>query len=69
MTQSKKDFTMKSIPELKKIAESGSLSAAAAKYEMQRRSTKVTTSGLTTSPENKQKVGGLELILEKEKLI
>ena len=52
MTQSKKDFTMKSIPELKKIAESGSLSAAAAKYEMQRRSTKV-TSGLTTSPENK----------------
>lgn len=51
MTQSKKDFTMKSIPELKKIAESGSLSAAAAKYEMQRRS-KV-TSGLTTSPENK----------------
>ena len=68
MTQSKKDFTMKSIPELKKIAESGSLSAAAAKYEMQRRSTKV-TSGLTTSPENKQKVGGLELILEKEKLI
>ena len=68
MTQSKKDFTMKSIPELKKIAESGSLSAAAAKYEMQRRSTKA-TSGLTTSPENKQKVGRLELILEKEKLI
>ena len=52
MAQSKKDFTMKSIPELKKIAESGSLSAAAAKYEMQRRSTKA-TSGLTTSPENK----------------